>query len=49
MAIKRHEPEARGKEKKNAPYNVKPKMKCVCGKGLGYMQDKCKNCSSKEK
>lgn len=37
-------PKLKSKEKKSAPFNVKPKRKCACGKGLGYMQDKCAKC-----
>jgi hypothetical protein len=40
-----HETEKRkSKEKKVHPGNPKPRKKCACGKGLGYMQDKCINC-----
>lgn len=37
-------PKLRSKEKKLSTFNVKPKTKCVCGKGLGYMQEKCIKC-----
>ena len=34
----------RSKAKKSAPFNVKPKRKCRCGKGLGYAQEQCSKC-----
>ena len=35
----------KSKEKKLAPFNVKAKKKCKCGKGLGYMEMVCKACA----
>lgn len=37
-------PKLRSKEKKCHPANPKPRNKCACGKGLGYMQEKCLKC-----
>lgn len=37
-------PKLRSKEKKAHPANPKPRNKCACGKGLGYMQEKCLKC-----
>jgi len=42
--IHHENPKLRSKEKKFSTFNVKPKTKCACGKGLGYMQDKCLKC-----